>query len=165
MRHFSAEKWSDFVRGVTPPRERDGMQAHLESGCRQCRAEVAWLEQVKEAAALETTEDPPVELVASAHAIFRAPESKDWMDRLEQIAAELIFDSRNDLQPAGIRSVETARVRLEYRAGEYSVDLQIEPMEASLDIVGQITGEGGRTGDLDGAVVQIVSGGHTLAET
>ena len=165
MRHFSAEKWSDFVRGVTPPRERDGMQAHLDSGCRQCRDEVAWLEQVKEAAALDRTNDPPIELGASAHAIFQAPEPKDWMDQLEQLAAELVFDSRNELQPAGVRSVETARVRLEYRAGAYSVDLQIEPLDASLDIVGQIAGVGGRTGDLDGAVVQIVAGGRTLAET
>lgn len=165
MRHFSAEKWSDFVRGVTPPRERDGMQAHLDSGCPQCRDTVAWLEQVAEASALDRTKDPPPELVDRAHAIFRAAEPKDWVEQLEQIVAELIFDSRNDLQPAGIRSVETGRVRLLYRAGAYSVDLQTEPLDTSLDIVGQIAGEGDRTEDMAGAVVQIVAGGRTLAET
>ena len=165
MTHFSAEEWSDFVRGVTPPQERDRMQAHLDSGCSRCRDAVAWLEKVVIAAASDRAIDPPSQVVAHAHAVFRAPEPKDWLDALEQLAAELVFDNRNSLQPFGVRSVETDHIRLMYRAGGYNVDLQLEPFEASPDIVGQITCEGDQKEDLAGAVVQIVASERTLAET
>ena len=141
------------------------MQEHLDSGCLQCRNAVAWLAEVARTAASDRTIHPPPDLVKEAQAIFRAPEPRGWLEALEELTAHLIFDNRTSLQPAGTRAVETDHVRLTYRAGSYSVDLQIEPVEASLDIVGQITSQGAEREDLTGSVVQIAAGGETLAET
>jgi len=165
MKHFSAEEWSDYVRGLSPPGERDRMKEHLDSGCGPCRETVAWLSDVVRIAADEPGVDPPEEVVARARAIFAAPEPKDWIERLEQIAAKLVFDSQRDLQPAGVRAVAADSLRLLYRAGEYSVDLMLEPAEDSCEIIGQIVNESNEADDLSGAVVQIVTAGQTVAET
>ena len=141
------------------------MQEHLDSGCLRCRETVAWLTEVVRTADSEKTSDPPPELVKAAHAVFRAPESHDWIEALEKLAAELVFDTRTSLQPAGVRATETDCIRLIYKAGIYSVDLQVEAVQASLDIVGQITSEEGEKENLAGAIVQIVSGGQSVAET
>ncbi|MBZ5602527.1 MAG: hypothetical protein LAO79_09490 [Acidobacteriia bacterium] len=165
MSHFSAEKWSDYVRGLSPPGERDRMKEHLDSGCTVCREAMSWLSEVARIAAGEAGLEPPPDVVARAHAIFAAPEPRDWIERLEQLAAELVYDSRRDLAPAGVRSVEAAGVRLRYQTGHYSVDLMLEPAEGFCDIVGQIANESGHDDDLAGAVVQIVAAGKTMGET
>lgn len=165
MKHFSAEEWSDYVRGLSPPGERTQMQEHLDSGCEPCRATVGWLTEIAILAAQDVAVEPPEQVVMRAHAIFTAPEPRDWIERLEQLAAELVFDSERDLQPAGVRSVESGAVRLLYRAGDYSIELMLEPAEGSCEIIGQIANETNQSDDLNGAVVQIVSAGQTLGET
>jgi len=165
MTHFSAEKWSDFVRGLAPSEQRGQMQLHLDSGCARCRETVAWLAEVVRTAESARTSDPPPDVVKDAHRIFEAPEQRDWIQTLERLATELIFDSRTSLQPAGVRAGETDCVRQTYRAGDYAVDMQIEPVEAGFDIVGQITSASGDPRDLGGAIVQILSGAKTAAET
>src|SRR5579883_2816314 len=148
MNHFSAEKWSDFVRGLSPPgEESDRMKEHLDA-CNSCRQTVQWLSEVVRIAAGEQDLEPPPELVVRAHAIFTPPQPRDWIERLQQVAAELVFDSRRDLQPAGIRSEESTGVRLLFRSGQYSVDLMIEPSEAACDIIGQIADESSSNDDL-----------------
>lgn len=43
MKHYSLEKWADFVRGVIDERERAAMHSHLEEGCTMCQeALVLW---------------------------------------------------------------------------------------------------------------------------
>ena len=165
MRHFSAEKWSDFVRNLAPEEQHAQMQQHLDSGCAPCRETVAWLTDVVRTANSDRLNDPPFAVVKGAHAIFRAPEPRDWMETLEEIAAELIFDTRTSIQASGVRAMETDCVRQTYRAGEYSIDMQIEPIDSAFDIVGQITPNAGEAIDLSGAIVQIVAGGQALAET
>ncbi len=141
------------------------MQEHLDSGCARCRNTVTWLTGLVRTADADNRNDPPAELVREAYAVFRALEPRDWVEKLRQLAAELVFDSRSDLQPAGVRAVETDRIRQRYHADGYSVDLQIETLEASFDIVGQITCDFEEKENLTGTIVQIVAGGQTVAET
>jgi hypothetical protein len=35
--HYTAAQWVDFVRGCASRREHCGLQAHLDSGCKECR--------------------------------------------------------------------------------------------------------------------------------
>jgi hypothetical protein len=126
---------------------------------------VAWLQMVAQFASHEASFEPPQEVVVRAQSIFRPPESKDWIERLQNMVAKLVFDSQLNLQPAGVRSVESDIVRLLYRAGDYSIDLKVEPSEGVCDIVGQIANEQNQSADLSGAVVQIVAAGRTLGET
>ena len=69
-------------------------------------------------------------------------------------------------QPQGVRSgVETGQ-RLLYRAGSYTVDLNIEPQPGDLgEIVGQVANEQDRAEVLSDILVQVVATGQTLSET
>ncbi len=165
MKHFSAEKWSDFVRNQSPPPEREAMQAHLENGCAKCGETVAWLNDVVKQAAFDSSFEVPSESVARARSIFQAPESRDWVDRLQQLVAELVTETHPDWQPAGVRSGAVDCIRMLYRAGDYAVDLNVESLSGNgCDIVGQIANERDAKDDLGGVLVQLVSAGRTVGE-
>jgi hypothetical protein len=54
-----------------------------------------------------------------------------------------VFDSFARPALVGVRSTETANRQLLYRAGDYSVDLQLAPSEHStIDLIGQVLKEG-----------------------
>jgi hypothetical protein len=165
MKHFSAEEWSDFVRGLSPPGEREGMRAHLDAGCTQCRETVEWLSEMVQIANSDSGESPSDDVVARAVAIFAAAEPRDWIERLQEIAAELIFDSSRDLQPAGVRAVASQNLRLVYRAGDYSLDLMFEPADSSFDIIGQVTHKSSDNEYVADVLVQLVAGAKALGET
>jgi len=40
VKHFDDAAWADFVRDLLSPQERATMQAHVESGCKKCGADV-----------------------------------------------------------------------------------------------------------------------------
>lgn len=170
--HFSEPQWVDFVRGVSEDPVQAEMQGHLDSGCAVCKASVSWLRAVSSMAAAERLEVPP-DVVRRAGEVFAAPPAKaGWMDELEAIAAELISNVRLDWHPAGVRSVTASEEalggsQLLYRAGDYTVDLRIEPPSAQDpgEIIGQIANERNRQENLDGLVVQMVVLESTLGET
>ena len=57
--------------------------------------------------------------------------------------ASLVFDSLTRPAVVGVRSTETANRQLLYRAGAYSIDLQVAPSDQSrADLTGQILKEG-----------------------
>jgi hypothetical protein len=164
MKHFSAEEWSDYVRGLSPPEQRKEMEKHLQSGCVDCRGTIDWLNDVVQAAA--EAAEPPEQLVAEARAVFKATEDRSWIDKLQQLAAESVFDSRRDALPAGVRSGASGTVRLRYRAAEYSVDLMLAKAESSLSLIGQIANESNPGEMMGGVLVQLIAAaGRTLSET
>jgi hypothetical protein len=167
MNHYTAGQWSDYVRRLGAGTEREQMRSHLESGCPQCRGTVAWLENLVEMAGFEAKFEPPIEEVTQASGIFQPSESEGWKDRLQQIAAKLVLETPHDWQPAGVRSMAAQGVRLLFRAGDYSVDLKIEPSGAdgATEIIGQITNEVDPQEQLGGLAVQIVDRRRAVAET
>ena len=169
--HFSNEQWSDFVRGVADEVIRGEMHAHLESGCSACLATVQWLGDFARAASVERELDVPARLVQQAREIFvTAPPRPRWVDTWEIIAFELVRQATLGLQPAGVRSTAAMPVnstdRMLFRAGDYSVDLQVESPGPLSDgeIVGQITNERDNE-SLDGTAVEVVVAGRAVNET
>lgn len=145
------------------------MEAHLESGCGGCAGEVEWLRTVTALAAGAV--EPPAELVAAAKEIFAPPQARTelagWFDRLEALAASLVFAGTGDLLPMGVRGAASASERRVYKAGAFSIDLELGEDETSGDvseIVGQISAEDPAVG-LDRVVVQLRVAGKLLGET
>lgn len=161
--HFSDGMWADYVRGVTGPDDAAGMRAHLEAGCAECERTV---ELLGRAASLQGELAVPEALTAQAKAIF-APRraSHSWVDALEQLAGELVWEAAPAWQLQGVRSSGEAGLRRVYRAGEYSVDLQIDRQGEADEIVGQIVNESDDNEQLEGILVEVFSAGQTVGET
>lgn len=170
--HFSDGQWADFVRGVTAEAIWGEMQTHLDSGCHSCAASAAWMGKVAAMATADGTLELTEDMVRRAREIFVAPPSRPgWIETLETIAAELVSEVRLDWHLAGVRSagaeVESAGDRLLFRAGDYAIDIKVEPSSANEagEVIGQIANERDQQESLDGVVVQMVVLGRTLGET
>jgi len=141
MEHFDITQWTDYVRGLSPPGEREAMEEHLSGNCAACADVVAMLRRVHQLAAEET--GVPQHLVRSANAVFRPPlpnlPSMDWTF-LPRLAAHLVYSSLNDPATEGARSSTDALVQVVYHTGDYAIDLQIEPEADSraMALVGQV---------------------------
>lgn len=95
---------------------------------------VAMYRQAHLAVGTDESIAPPEQLVAKAKSIFtvqpQAP-AISWLDQLQQIIAELVFDSRVQPALAGIRGVGTT-FQASYEAEQVSVDIEAEPIEESI---------------------------------
>ncbi len=167
MTHYNVAQWSDYVRGFGSDLERAQMRAHLDTGCAECGQSVVWLRGVVENAGVDARVHVPDDLVTRAKAIFQPPEEPGWVENLEQLAATLVAHASRDWQPAGIRSATGLGVRSVYRAGDFSVNLQIEPManEGCTDIAGQVLHKAEPQAQLEPLVVQIIADGRVLVQT
>ena len=165
--HYTDELWSDFVRKALAPAAQQAMQAHLLASCARCTQTAELLGHVARFATAEPARDVPPELTAAAIQFFQpAPASSPWAEKLQNIAAALIWDQQAEFLPQGVRSSAQTGQRLVYRAGDYSVDLNIERLPGEPgEIIGQISNELDRQELMDGILVQVVSPGRTLVET
>ena len=148
------------------------MREHLNDGCEACAKTVHWLQAVVQTVAVSPYDDPPLDLVTSAKAVFRPLRNEQpvgWMERLETLVASLALVSSGDWLPQGVRSGGPAGQRLLYRAGRYAIDLAMDqgaPFGEVAEIVGQIVDEQQLdTGTLNGVLVQLWIGDRVLGET
>jgi len=167
--HFSEQRWSDFVRGLADEADRLEVQAHLESGCAQCRKIADQLGAVAKLGTSDSALDVPPDVISRALGLFEPTPASTWMDSLAPVIAELVSSGRRDWQLAGVRShpASASGDRMLFRAGDYFVDLALDAPLASEagEIIGQISNELDRDEKLDGILVQIVVSGSTLGET
>jgi hypothetical protein len=162
--HFTNELWSDFVRQAAGPAAESAMRAHLQAGCAQCRATVEWLQQVQSFAAGEPSRAVPPALTQAAVHLFQSTPS--WTDTLERLAATLIWQQEPALLAQGVRSSSSSGHRVLYRAGPYTVDVNVDrqPGEPG-EIIGQIANETDHQEAMEGVLVQVVATDRTLVET
>lgn len=139
MKHFTTEKWVDFVNQTVSQEEKGLMDKHLAQGCKQCFETVSvWL-RVRQSASAEAGYQPPADTVRIAKAAFSgarlAGQRKELGSRLS-----VLFDSL--LQPAveGVRSAAPDSRQMLYRADPFQIDLQIEakPDGSHLLVTGQL---------------------------
>lgn len=88
---------------------------------------------------------PPPESLARAKAIFAAATESvglSWLDRLGRLIADLVFDSRAQPAPAGVRGIADG-FQLAYESPAAEVDLELLPDAAdrpvSWTLLGQIS--------------------------
>src|SRR5664279_5789968 len=141
MRHFEIAQWTDYVRGLTPASEREAMERHLSEGCGPCARLAALMGRIHQASAEEVTVPP--HLVRSAKAFFPALQNPDGAPAwalLPRLAAQLVFSSSNQPSPEGARSGAAALVQVVYHAGNYAINLQLEPEPEcrEMALVGQV---------------------------
>jgi len=121
----------------------DGVATHLANGCAVCCETRDWYQQVRLVAAGDDTVEPPQWVFKRAVRVFETQHQRPALSqRIGAAIASLVFDSFAAPALAGVRSTETTERQLLYRAGDYSIDLQIAPSEhARADLNGQVLKE------------------------
>jgi hypothetical protein len=139
LRHYVETKWIDFVRGLVPGREREAMQAHLDTGCSRCRRVAGLLRTTATVAAADSRWAVPDGAVHMVKAFF-ALQQPETVHILPRVLSRLVYDSFRDPMPAGVRVQHGLSRQTLYEAGPYSVDLRLEHERGSLRVtlVGQI---------------------------
>jgi hypothetical protein len=169
MKHFNESLWADFVRGLVDADARRAMEAHLGTGCKTCLSTKNWLQRVEGVAAVDRKQEIPSSWIARAREVFPPSGTKStWIEDLVAIVGGLVFETRLEAQPAGIRSLPaTSGGRMVFRAGDYRIHVSIELPTAgeSGEIVGQISNDLDPPESQEGIVVQAVTGGRMLRET
>jgi hypothetical protein len=139
MRHFSLENWADFARNVVGHEQKNAMQKHLETGCKECAKVFNTWKGIHEAARRERAYSPPESAVRTVQGLGVLHGLGEG-SRMKGPIALLLFDSSLNPLPAGVRSgLQTAR-QLLYGVNNYRVDLRIQPQDDSdkVAVVGQI---------------------------
>lgn len=139
MQHYSLEDWADFARNVARDEKKLAMRSHLETECKPCTKLYTLWQRVDVAARRESTYQPPetaVRTVKGLGAIHGIAKPRSAGSKL----AELLFDSFRSPLQAGVRSTATAARQLLYGAGDYRIDVRIEPRTDSdkVAVVGQV---------------------------
>ena len=99
--------------------------------------------------------------------IFDAAQRPKLKERIGQAIASLIFDSFALPALAGVRSSETGNRQLLYRAGDYSIDVQIASSEETRAVlIGQILREGESNFEsVSGLKLEIVQGKRPVSSS
>ncbi|MGA2095232.1 MAG: hypothetical protein ABSH39_02945 [Candidatus Acidiferrum sp.] len=142
MKHYNTEEWVDYVNQVDSGVQRQAMEKHLATGCKQCTKELSLWQRVRAnaAAATEASYQPPAETVRLAKALYLTIRLNTKQPESQPGLVEVLFDSF--LQPAlaGTRSTASGARQILYRADRYQVDIQIEPKPEGnrLVVIGQL---------------------------
>ncbi len=139
IRHFDIPDWVDYVRKQVSPTQQDEMQAHLGSGCQKCKKIADQLSKFAQICTGEQAYSVPEHVERSVKAFF-ALNKQPQASLLKRVLGNLMYDSLNDPQPAGVRMGHQINRHVLYQAGDYSVDLRFEHEKgsSSMVLVGQI---------------------------
>jgi hypothetical protein len=162
MRHFSSEQWTDFVRSTLKQEDMREMQAHLESGCEHCKADLAAWTRVTDLGAREDAYEPPAAAVKMAKAALKLHGQP-----ARSPIAKLLFDSLQTPVVAGVRSSSSQPRQMLYGFDDYRVDLRFEPnfdADKAL-LVGQILSTDTPAASLGRIDVTLTRGGQVLGST
>ncbi len=161
------ERIIDYLDGRLDSEPAVEVAAHIAAGCSRCAADLAWYERVKAVAAADDTIEPPPWVLKRAVRLFETARSRAGVRAaLGRLVASLLFDSQTRPMPAGIRLTAPADRQLLYRAGAYTVDLQIASLDARAQLSGQVLKEGEfKFESVAGSKVLLLSDEEPLAST
>lgn len=164
--HYEKDSWVDYARGLGGTEGRE-MEAHLSSGCTQCRRRAELWGKLAATARAEAEYQPPPSVLRRAKAIFtrRGPERASAV----QILARLVYDSFRDPLPAGMRAGDRPSQAL-FEAEHYSLDLHLnrervdrERGAARMVLVGQIAHRSKTAKRVSELPILLVSGRQVVA--
>jgi hypothetical protein len=166
MRHYSLEKWVDFARNVIGEDERADMQSHLETGCAACSKELSMWQRLQQVARHESAYTPAEGAMRTVNATF-ANRPISPSSRAKSQLASLLLDSFRGPLFAGMRSSESASQQLLYGAGDYRIDVRIEPQTDSerVVLIGQVLNSAKPDERLSAMSVSLLKGRKILAES
>jgi hypothetical protein len=164
MKHFDISQWVDFARGTVSAEARASMDAHLSTGCARCQAAFAFVREVASVAQAASREEPPADSIhwAKAIAAVRRPQRS-----ASRLLARLVYNSRLDPLPAGLRAERQPFHRALYEAGRFALDIRVDHDRGSplVTLVGQVTDREAPDRALAGAPVLLMAQGDVLAHT
>ena len=123
MEHFADPRWADYVRGVGAAGAKREIEAHLLSGCGECKPVFDFWKWVGDFAARDVAYTPPdnlTRLMKLALYNEQVPETETWT------IANLVYDSMSRPLVAGIRSGGTSTRQFVFEAEGLTVDLRFE---------------------------------------
>jgi hypothetical protein len=166
MRHYSLENWVDFARNVIGEDEKVAMQSHLQTGCAQCTKELGMWQRLQQVARREAAYTPSSGSVRIVNAAFSSRPDRQ-LHRAKSEAASLLFDSFRSPRLAGVRSAESASQQLLYGAGDYRIDVRIEPQMDSekVILIGQVLNAADPAERLSALPVSLLKGRKLLAKS
>jgi hypothetical protein len=134
----------DYLDGRLDRAAADVVSAHLALGCSQCDGDREWYQQVKRIASSDGSIEPPPWVLKRALRVFDTPRVRmSIAGRVGCVVASLVFDSLRQPAIAGARSSGVEGRQLLYRAEDYSIDVQVAPVDQrSAELTGQILREG-----------------------
>ena len=165
MKCPSFEKLVDFLDERLDQAETSAVATHLATDCAVCTKTTGWYERVRLVATSDDSVAPASWVFKRAVRIFDTQRHRPGLtERMGQAIASLVFDSFARPALVGIRSTETANRQLLYRVGDFSVDLQIAPIEqARADLRGQVLKEGEASFDaVSGLKLELARGGKIV---
>lgn len=166
VRHFDITEWADYVRNVDPADQHAQMLAHLQAGCSKCEKIQAVLSRFAVICQREAAYEVPrlaEQQVKALVNLHKAPRRS----ALRRLLGSLVYDSMNDLQPAGVRGTHQINRQVLFHAGDYSVDLRFEHEKgsASMVLVGQIANQKAPEDNLANVPVILVAGNRELTRS
>jgi hypothetical protein len=140
--HFTEEDWADFAHQQGPADQRARLERHLDSGCQRCTQTLGLWTAVAGLAGQEESYAPPDAALARAKARFALHRPPGLRERVARTAA-LVFDSFRQPALAGLRAAGSPSRQMLYKAGRYTIRLQVEQATDSdrLTVVGQVVDE------------------------
>jgi hypothetical protein len=133
----------DFCEGLLGHNDAELIAAHLASGCGHCAENRRWYEHVRGIAAGNISAEPAPWVLKRAVGLFDREHARlTAIDSLGRLVASLVFDTQSQPALSGARAAELSDRQLLYRAGHYSIDLQIALCDQRMaDLTGQILRE------------------------
>jgi hypothetical protein len=141
MGHFRLEDWADFSRGLAPEELTVKMRDHLSRDCDECGRASAFVAEVAEFVPREASMRVPENDIRRAKALaIGAKSSAGVLDTARELFATLIFDSRRETAPAGIRGAALPDRHLVFASGDYRIEVRLEDDQTAgtCAILGQI---------------------------
>src|SRR5579863_6390787 len=144
------------------------MGRHLKE-CVLCSLTVDVLRRAAATARLDRSFEPPAHLVEAAVRIFPVTTDVEWKvwTGLRRLVAEIALNSSVAPAVAGVRSLRSASRHFVYKAGQYSIDLQLDkdPGVTSVGMTGQIADETAPDIPIGNTRVVLLSGDRLLGST
>ena len=165
MKCPSFERLIDYLDNRLPEAEASRVATHLAGNCAVCGECSDWYQRVRTAVASDDMLAPPHWILKRAVRIFEVQRDRPRLAaRIGKAIASLVFDSFARPALEGVRSTQTANRQLLYRAGDYSIDLQIAPSEhPRADLMGQVLKESDPTFEsVSGLKLEIARSGRIV---
>jgi hypothetical protein len=166
MRHYTLENWVDFARNVIGEEEKAAIESHLQTGCAQCSRDLIMWQRLQQVARREPAYTPSSGDVRTVNAAF-ASRPATQLHHAKSQAASLLFDSFRSPGLVGVRAAESASQQLLYGAGDYRIDVRIEPQMDSekVILIGQVLNAADPAERLSALPVNLLKGRKILAES
>jgi len=164
--HFTEDDWTAFTRGASDRHHRERVAQHLEQGCQECQRTLRVWSILLSVAEQEAGEASPSTVFEKTRRQPSLPSRKGLGARIAEGVA-LVFDSFRQPELASVRASGGSPRQLLYKAGRYTIKVQVEPGTSSdrLCIVGQILDDKDPAAALRDIAVRAMKGTKTLSRT